>query len=71
MNTERESSLENCRKEFGDIISISKLETGETVVELGTESNYYFQIKWKIGPSSKEYVKMRNICKINCTEHGK
>ena len=47
------------------------MDNGETIVELGTADSYYFQIKWKIAPSSREFVKVKNICKINCTEHGK
>jgi hypothetical protein len=47
------------------------MENGETVVELGTADSYYFQIRWRIAPSSREFVRVKNICKINCTEHGK
>ena len=71
LNKERRIGLENCKIEFGDIVSIEKMENGETVVELGTADSYYFQIRWRIAPSSREFVRVKNICKINCTEHGK
>lgn len=46
-------------------------ETGETLVELGTDDAYYFQIKWKLLPIPKFFAKVKNHCRIACTEDGK
>lgn len=69
-NKDRISGLEDCRKEFDSLITISKEDSGETVVELGTEDAYYFQIKWKLAPSSKHYARVKNVCRIACTKDG-
>jgi hypothetical protein len=70
-NKEREIGLDICKKEFDSIITVKKGETLEcTVVELGTADTYYFQIKWKLVPSPKHFAKVRNVCRIACTEDG-
>ncbi|XP_057373957.1 uncharacterized protein LOC130694869 [Daphnia carinata] len=71
MNKERESGLRVCKEEFGSIITVYHLKpSGETVVELGNQDAYYFQIKWKLTPSIKHIAKVKNVCRIACTEDG-
>lgn len=72
MNRERETGLRICKEEFGSIITVYHLKpSGETVVELGNQDAYYFQIKWKLTPSIKHIAKVKNVCRIACTEDGK
>ncbi|XP_032786851.2 uncharacterized protein LOC116924435 [Daphnia magna] len=71
MNRERETGLRTCKEEFGSIITVYQLKpSGETVVELGNQDAYYFQIKWKLTPSIKHIAKVKNVCRIACTEEG-
>lgn len=69
MNKARETGLNSCKNEYREIISFSQSD-GETVVELSTEDAYFFQIKWKLMPSSKHFAKLKNVCRIACTENG-
>lgn len=66
----REAGLEECKSEFGDLVSVSREETGEIVIDLGTEDAYFFQIKWKIVPSLRHFSRVKNICRIACTQDG-
>lgn len=70
MNKARETGINNCKDEFKDIISISRGTSGEVVLELGTENAFYFQIKWKLIPSIKHFAKIKNFCRIACTQDG-
>ncbi|KAI9556967.1 hypothetical protein GHT06_016761 [Daphnia sinensis] len=71
MNHKRETGLRACKEEFGSIITVYHMKpSGETVVELGNRDAYYFQIKWKLTPSIKHIAKVKNICRIACTEDG-
>lgn len=70
MHKIRRDGLEECKAEFGDTLSFSRGEAGEMVVDLGTEASLFFQIKWKITTSAKHYARVKNVCRIACTEDG-
>ena len=66
----REEGLKQCEEDFGDLIHLTRNESGERVIELGTANAFYFQIKWKLVPSRKHFASIKNVCRISCTKEG-
>ena len=71
MDLKREQDLDEFKKEFVDNVTVTSDETeGGKVIELFTSAAYYYQIRWKLYPSSRHYGTIKNMCRIACTKDG-
>ena len=70
MNKERQNLLNSCLKKYAPLVTVT-VESGEKLIELHNNEVCYFQIKWKLTPSSRHFAKLKNTCRIACTKDGK